>query len=274
MAKRNRATTQKSIEKRIKDGRGAERLSKYKPWLHIQDVPSKGLVTRIKGWKTGRVHHLLSTIELLYFYLLVWSLDVFDIREQYPLLPMEETLAIAQTCGIRHPIDPHTKHPIVMTTDFVNTIRRDMKDVDQARTLKYKEALSSKRTLEKLEIERRYWERRKVDWKIVTEDDIPTVLGRNVEWFHQYRNLDDFSLLHEFSVRQIISTLTQGVSDQNLPLRNITLQTDDRLGLDPGTSLSIVRHLLANRRWQIDMNKPINPGQRLILIAEPAIVNV
>ena len=37
-------------------GQGAN----YNPWLHIQDVPSQGLASRIKGWKTRRVHHLLS----------------------------------------------------------------------------------------------------------------------------------------------------------------------------------------------------------------------
>jgi hypothetical protein len=269
MAKRNRKTDKKKINKRIEEGRGTGRLSEYNPWLHIQDVPSKGLVTRIKGWKTTRVHHLLSIFELMYFYVLEWSTDVFDIREQYPLLPLEETLAIAQACGIRHPTDPHTKHPVVMSTDFVNTIQQNGKNIDQARTLKHKQELRSKRKLEKLEIERRYWEKRKVDWKIVTEDDIPNVLARNVEWLHQYRHLEDFSDLTEFTIHQIISVLTKSVCEQNVSLRNITLQTDDRLGLEIGTSLSIVRYLLANRSWQVDMNKPINPGKQLILTHAP-----
>jgi ABC-type multidrug transport system fused ATPase/permease subunit len=69
-------------------------------------VASQGLASRIKGWKTGRVHHLLSELETSYFYLLEWSLSVLDIREQFPLLPLEETLAIADQCGIAHPNDP------------------------------------------------------------------------------------------------------------------------------------------------------------------------
>jgi hypothetical protein len=265
MAKRNRNSTQKSIDKRVKAGRGAGRLSNYTPWLHIQDVASRGLVTRIKGWKTGRVHHLLSLLELRYFYVLEWSQDVIDIREQYPLLPLEETLAIAQACGIRHPTDPHTKCPVVMTTDFINTVRRAGSDIDHARTVKYEKDLLSKRMLEKLEIERRYWEERGVDWKIVTEGEISTVLAKNVEWFHQYRNLEDFSTIPPLEVEQITSVLSQNLETHNSSLRSITLHTDAHLGLEPGTSLSLVRHLLACRRWRVDMAKPINACQPLIM---------
>ena len=56
-------------------------------------------MTRIKGWKSGRVHHLLSLLELRWFYVLDWNLEVIDVREQYPLLPLEETLAIAADRG-------------------------------------------------------------------------------------------------------------------------------------------------------------------------------
>lgn len=83
--------------------------------MHIQDIASTGLASRIKGWKTGRVHHLLSKLETEYFYVLEWSNIVSDIREQYPLLPITETLEIAEQLGILHPTDPRTKESIVMT---------------------------------------------------------------------------------------------------------------------------------------------------------------
>lgn len=266
MAKRKRKTTQKSINMRIKEGRGMGRLAEYSPWLRIQDVPSKGLSTRIKGWKTGRVHHLLSLLELSYFYVLEWSQDVTDIREQYPLLPLEETLAIAESCGIRHPADPRTKHPIVMTTDFVNTVRRGVTDFDEPRTVKYKSDLLKLRTLEKLEIERRYWAARKKTLKIITEESIPGALAKNVEWLHSYRHLGDFAYLNEFVFSQTASAIKDALRRQSAPLRDITLQVDDCLGLEAGTSLSIVRHLLANRSLRVDILKLINPNERLILL--------
>jgi len=208
MAKRNRATHQTVIDKRISDGRGQGRGSDYKPWLLVQDVPSQGLVTRIKGWKSKRVHHLLSNLELSYFYVLEWSPIVFDIREQYPLLPLEETLAIAEQCGIRHPTDPKTQEPVVMTTDFFITVPQSIEVIEQARTLKTAKDLQSQRTLEKLEIERRYWHNRNIDWGIVTEQEIPQALTKNVDWLHPFFRIEDLSPLSETEIRRIATALT------------------------------------------------------------------
>ena len=75
------------------------------PYLLVHDVPSNGLASRIWGWKTNRVHHLLSRLELIFFYMLEWCQDVIDIREQFPL-NLDETLAISDRLGVRHPRDP------------------------------------------------------------------------------------------------------------------------------------------------------------------------
>ena len=272
MAKRKRTTSQTIIEKRINEGRGQGRGGDYQPWLLIQDVPSQGLATRIKGWKTKRVHHLLSNLELSYFYILEWSPLVFDIREQYPLLPLEETLAIAEQFGIRYPTDPKTKEPIVMTTDFFITVPRSIEVIEQARTLKIAKDLQSERTLEKLEIERRYWHSRNIDWGIVTEQEIPQALAKNVEWLHTFFRIEDLSpLLSETEIGRIATALTLRMAQGNAVLTGLTAECDDKLGLQPGTALSVSRHLIANRRWLVDMNKPIQPNKFLVLLTTPSI---
>ena len=96
------------IEKRIKEGRGSGRGNEYLPWLTIQDVSSNGLATRIDGWKCDRGHHVMSNLERDYLYILDWSDQVTDIREQFPLLPIEDTQAIADELGVPHPSDPKT----------------------------------------------------------------------------------------------------------------------------------------------------------------------
>jgi hypothetical protein len=266
MAKRKRNTTKATIKNRIKQGRGAGRLAEYKPWLHIQDVPSRGLASRVSGWKTNRVHHFLSLLELYYFFVFEWALVVVDIREQYALLPLEETLDIAKKCGIHHPYDPKTKHPVVMTTDFVNTVRRGPQDLDEPCTVKYSGDLISRRTLEKLEIERRYWECRKMKLKILTESNVPKVLAKNVQWVHAYRCLQDFTELDELTFSLIASNLIAALRKQAAPLSQITLSLDDQLGLEVGTCLSIVRHLISNRHLRVDMLKAINPREPLSLL--------
>lgn len=266
MAKRRRQTNQATTSKRSKEHRGEGRGADYNPYLHIQDVPSEGLVSRIKGWKNGRVTHLLSKLERRYFYIADWSKLVVDVREQFPLLPLEETLAIARDCGFRHPTDPQTGQPVVMTTDFVITISYATGTVDQARAVKPSSKLQHERTLQKLEIERRYWAARKIDWGIVTEREIPTTLADNIELLHSYLSISDRCTLTDAEVAAITSLLTREVSQGQRPLRHIAVDCDKTLGLEPGTSLAFAYHLLASRQWVIDMNSPINPGKKLALL--------
>ena len=266
--KRKRSTTEKLISKRDSEGRGQGRGEAYKPGLLIQDVPSQGLATRVQGWKTNRIHHFLSKLELLYFYLLEWALIVSDIREQYPL-DLKETLLIAEQLGLRHPTDPHTRHPVVMTADFLVTVRRPIGIEEKARTIKYSKDLSSQRVMEKFEIERLYWKERSIDWGIVTENEINRVMAANIEWVHPYKNATDLTPLAASTIRRIEALMTPIVIQGNISLRDITNGLDNQLGLPSGSSLMTVRHLIANRSWQIDMEQPIQVSKRMNLTVIP-----
>src|SRR5438876_7959715 len=169
MAGNKQTIDETKIAKFIGEGRGQGEGAAYKPWLTVRDVPSVGFSSRIMGWKTGRLHHLFSNHESGYFHIGEWAKKVIDIREQYPLLPLENTLAIAESCGIKHPVNPKTKKPIVLTTDFLLTLEHEGQHVEQARTIKPFAQLASDRTLEKFEIERLYWGSLHTDWGIVTE---------------------------------------------------------------------------------------------------------
>lgn len=268
MAKRNRRSNRKVINRRLKEGRGKGRGEKYLPFLFIQDVASIGLATRDKGWITGRVHHFLSKLEWLFFLTLEWVLDIIDIREQYPL-DLDETLAIAKRLGISHPVDPKTREPIMMTTDFVITVRTPTGIIELARTVKYKKDLASLRVMEKFEIERVYWQSRGVDWKIITEQDIDLILAANVKWLHRYRWLHAIAPITEETIQRVEAVLRPQLTEENeLPLRYLTDVSDLNLGLPPGTSLVVVRYLLANRIWEVDMSNPIQPCTKMILLAK------
>jgi hypothetical protein len=273
MAKRLRRYSESTTDKRIKEGRGQGRGGKYKPWLFTHDVASKGRAWRRKGWKTGRTHHLLSDREDDYFLIQDWDPSVIDIREQYPLLPLEETLAIAEECNIRHPSVRHpTKRrvviPVVMTTDFVITISKGLESFDRARTIKYAEDLQSRRTLEKLEIERRYWARRNIDWAIVTEREISPVLAQNIRILHKHLTIEDRVALPDTAIREVAAILNSEVIQSTNSLSSVALECDERLCLQPGTCLTIAYYLLATRQWKIDMFTPIQPGNRLIFSNE------
>ncbi len=272
MAKRERKSDRKVIDKRLRQGRGQGRGADYQPYLRVQDVPSQGLVTRVGGWKTGREHHFMSCLECDYFYMLEWSPLVVDIREQYPL-DLNETLAIAANLGIRHPVDPRTREAVVMTTDFVNTVRLCIGTTEHARTLKYAKDLARPRVMEKFEIERVYWAARDIDWGIVTEREIDPVLAQNIRWLHPYRDAAVLAPLTTAAICNVEATLTPRVVAEYLPLRDLTDDCDRRFTLPPGASLAVARHLLASGRWQVNMKSPIQVPQRLNLIgvAEPSI---
>jgi hypothetical protein len=267
-AKFNAAT----MKRWIAEGRGQGHGEHYGPWLKVQNVPSHGYVNRILGWKTKRRHEFLSNLEASYFYLLEWSLSVIDVREQFPLLPLHETLAIAEQCGIKHPKIPGTNEPVVMTTDFLVDVAHNGTTTEHARTVKPAKDLSSDRTLEKFEIERRYWLRRKVDWAIITERDIPEAFVKNIEWVHHYRDISDKFKVPAEEVQKIERLLAELLKG-GLALTASTNTCDDQLGLEPGTGLAIVRHLLASRRWQIDMQNHIDFRKPIVLLHERIIVN-
>lgn len=254
MAKRKREITNAKIEKFIKEGRGQGTGKDYLPWIRIQDVPSQGRVTRGVGWTTGRRHELLPDNERDYCYLLDYSEDVSDIREQYPLLPIEETIMIAEKIGVKHPTDPKTEVPIVITTDFLIT----SKDKDYARTVKPISELENERTIEKFEIERLYWESRYIDWGMITDHDLPEALIQNIEWVHKEYHNDDVSELGPFVVQSIQRLLTSRLQNGEA-ISKACLACDEQLGLEVGTSLAMFRHFIARKIWSVNMDERIQP---------------
>ncbi|NHN31615.1 TnsA endonuclease N-terminal domain-containing protein [Paenibacillus agricola] len=266
MAKRNRTTTAKVIERRIKEGRGQGHFNLYKPWLTIHDVPSHGIVTRTLGWKSGRLHHFFSEhFELAHFFQMEWSMSITDLREQYPLLPLEKTLFIAEKLGIKHPTDPRTHHPIVMTTDQLLTVRAGEETVYEAHSIKPESKLK-KRVLEKLEIERLFFKDARVKWRLITEKQINYDFVKNVNWLHSSKLLDDLPHISLSLIDNIESILFHALKNQSMPFAKITLQQDRKLDLPPGTCISIAKYLIANRIWKIDMTKLLEPTLQPIVV--------
>ncbi|NBD25548.1 TnsA endonuclease N-terminal domain-containing protein [Paenibacillus glycinis] len=268
MAKKRTRTTASSIARRIKEGRGTGHYSQYRPWLTIHDVPSIGVVTRILGWKSGRLHHYLSEhFELAHHFQMDWSEDVIDIREQYPLLPLEKTLYIAQKLGIRHPVDPKTKHPIVMTTDMLLTLRNDDVTKFVAHSIKPMNQLN-KRTLEKLQIEKEFFKDDGIEWALITEKQINYDLVKNVEWLHSTKSIYNNSSITKALVDQLQPDLYAAITQSDLPLAKVTLAKDQQFALPKGTCIQIVKHLIANRYWVVDMCQRIMPTLKPLHIHE------
>lgn len=272
MFRKRRGMTLDDILRLIAEGRGQGHGAEYLPWILVQDFPSHGQRNRETGWKTGRQHHYFSKNELNYHYILDWSKTVTDIQEQFPLLsrdpssPLREAIDSAKQCGVRYPVDRQSKQPVVMTTDFVITLSQSTGFVRLARTFKPAKDLSNKRTIEKFEIERRFWRARGIDWSVVTENEIDMVLLENIKWIHKFKDLLALYPLTAEQIWRIGTVLTEMVEKSTLALCDISMQCDDRLGLDIGRSLTVARHLIATRQWLVDMRQQIHPSMRVKLL--------
>ena len=246
MASRKLGNSDAKNNKWIKEGRGSGQNTDYKPWITVRDLPSDGRVHRVFGHKSQRTHHLLSDLELAVFLLLEWHQDVIQIREQFPL-EIETTSQIAQEAGIVHPSQSGVKQ--YMSSDFlVNSHdKQQPKFVLQA---KYAEALDDARTIEKLELERRYWRLKEVPWYLITEQDIPQTVIKNIKWLYPAQR-DEIDM--EVLIQRIDYYDYHFSQNPNKNIIDICKNLDIAHELQVGESLAEVRHLLAKRCFTFDI---------------------
>jgi hypothetical protein len=249
MAKHRRKWNFTVYQRYIREGRGQGVGSEYKPWITIQDFASHGMVSRIKGQTTGRIHHLMSNYETSLFYLLDWSDSVTDILEQYPLSDLPEVVKIAEKAQIRYPFDPISGFPYVLTSDF----RIETPNGTEMIAVKPSSELAKPRVREKLEVERRYWTSHNIKWRIVTEHEIDMNKSRIIEWLAQARDLADFGM--SISVQnECMAFFTVSYPHYLDFLERLFLETEQKFGLSAGMGLNVYKHLAYHKRIHFDMN--------------------
>lgn len=252
MARKKYGITEARIRRYLKEGRGQGQGAGYKPWLRTSDVPSLGRVHRVYCPKTTRVHHFLSDTEYFAFLHFWWDDTVIDIREQFPLLDREGTGRIADSLGVKHPMDPHSRTPIVMTTDFLLTLYTGSRQTLKACAVKQASELDNGRVLEKLEIERIYLDERGVEWKVLTEKEVKTPFGRNLEWI--FPCFDESYLGDPALVAPLSSKFVETIlGAPHAPASCLCQEFDSAFELTPGTGLTLLRHLLARKVLTTDL---------------------
>ncbi|WP_199610011.1 TnsA endonuclease C-terminal domain-containing protein [Flocculibacter collagenilyticus] len=246
MASRKLGNSEAKNNKWIKEGRGSGQHSEYKPWITVRDLPSDGRVHRVFGHKSQRTHHLLSDIELAVFLLLEWHQDIVQIREQFPL-EIETTRQIALESGIDHPSLSGVMQ--YMSSDFlVNS--QDPNQPKFVLQVKHSEALSDARTIEKLELERRYWQLKEVPWFLITERDIPETVIKNIKWLYPAQR-DEIDM--ELLIQRVDYYDHHFTKNPNKNIIDICKNLDIAYELQVGESLGEVRHLLAKRCFTFDI---------------------
>lgn len=264
MARKTPKMTDKIIERYIQEGRGQGEGAEYVPWIKVGEFSSQGRGHRIRDPKTGREHHFFSDLEADYFWHLVWNDNIVDIREQYPLLPVEEVEEIALRLGHKYPCEPgeNTRH--VMTTDFLITAKNLDGEYTVARYIKYAKDLKSTRTLEKFEIECEYWANRGIELRAVTEKSFDRRVARNIAFLMGY-----YSSLPQLDDPNMITTIADYIYEliapkwKYHPLSSLMMSVDNNLDLPGGTALSVFFHLAAHKKIPLQMRYELSGTMNL-----------
>ena len=258
--------TEEKIAQFEREGRGKGTGASYKPWIRVSDFSSKGKSRRTFSAKFGRHHELLSDVERNLFLLLEFCRDVTDIREQFPL-DRDETRSFAARLNIKHPVYPGTRVTTVMTTDFLVKFSRNNQDYLEAFSCKTAEDLENPRTLEKLEIERNYYEDLGIPYRLVLDSSLPANKVKNIYWFRQ-------AVLHDHGLaeypdefielgQRLLHELTRAPGKGTLA--QFCANFDARVGTQVGTGLLLARAHLWNGTLQTDLNQPDLPASPAVM---------
>jgi hypothetical protein len=192
--------------------------------------------------------------------------EVVDIREQFPL-PQSSTLRIADQAGIRHP----SVHgvDIVMTTDFVVDVVKGRHRTPIAVAVKYADDLNDRRTIEKLEIERRHWVAAKTRWFLVTELDLCADRTAVALWRHGWHTFEHLDETPEYWAGRCEAMLVALASAGDSSLLDLIRKLEAGGGFAAGDGLTVVRHLLANGTLELAGEGAFDPRGPATQLVQP-----
>ena len=258
MAKGRNLETYTDFERSIKNGYGKGEGKNYKPWIRVQDVPSKGNSAKIQGIKSGREHHTLSEGESCFFYLAEDCDSIVDIREQFPLLPLDLSVKIAKHLDIKHPKNPNSKHCNVMTFDFMLTRTNDKNTWYEAVSVKplnnfLPSNKNRQRIAEKLELERVWCELLEIPYHIFVMTEENRIQSENIQWLtSSVRRNERFN--NEKIYQQAINYLDQGT--YLLPELCLTFEAEFQLTTEQ--VMRLFKELVVNRCIEVDLSQLSN----------------
>lgn len=250
MAKNRTVNTFESVSWKIAHGYGRGLGLEYKPWISGHEFASRGIYVRLKGRTVPRLYCFMSRLEADAFILYDCSQEVTDILEQY-YLTLEETLEIADGLRIAHPRSG--KYFNAVTTDLL--VQKDGQWI--ARSVKTSRDLENERTLEKLEIERVYFSRRGIDWKIITEKELNRTLVQNLNWLWYGESPDSVIADHQLLLDAEAAFL-ELYEIENLPFPHLVDEIESRFSLTTGSAVCVFKSLIRRGIIQVDLTKPLN----------------
>jgi hypothetical protein len=260
MARGRKLESTNDYQKALKNKYGIGEGPEYKPWLEVRDVKSQGVRTQIYGQKVKRIHHLMSSIETELFYLLEFSDNIIDIREQFPILPLNLSLRVAQHIGVEHPTHPKSKEPIVITTDFLTTVKTNSGVEYRALSVKPEGEMKSQRTLEKIDIERVCWQLLGVQFNLFTGNALTQTQSKNISWI-----TSNFRETPTFFDKEQVDCALSALNEGKQVIEDICNRFVARNIVSVDHALTLLRYLIAHKYLEVDLAYAIAESGVLII---------
>lgn len=252
MRRKTLLETQEVICQKLSKGYGQGSGINYRPWLEVGDFRNDGEQTIHPGIKIKRDHHLFSLGEYRNILIAEFTPTVVDIREQYPLLPIEESIEMARECGIIHPQIRGV--PKVLTIDCLLTIESGGSHRLLARSIKRSKDLLDPKEVAKLELERRVCVARKIPWKLVTEVEMTDRMELNLVFLRKWVNIERSPPTVNFA-----STFKDCLSKQDFsePLGKVLDAVAGRLHIAKSLAVWTFQYLAWHREIAVDLSQAI-----------------
>lgn len=259
--KSTRNITAAKRDRRIEDWEAANsKGDKYVPFIDPRDIKSEGSKGRTPDYeRDGQDKRVLSHNERLYAYLLMFDNKILWSKEQYPLLPIDRSRAIAKHLKLRHPKYPGTNVHAVMTTDFYcgkfdgEEVVYSIKDDEEIEKLsdRVKENLENKE-----KIQRAFWESKGVTYHLIyTSKYKSSVFMKNLGKLAPHLKLSfELELIRKRWLNALKLSLR---SSSRGRLSSLLKATSKRIGIDYQQSVSLFHYCLWHKLIKANLNIPL-----------------
>lgn len=221
--------------------------------LKVTTFSSKGRATRIKSIKNNEIYHLQSDNQLRLFLLLEWTDVVTDITVNHELNNLKLNLENIENLRLDKFIDKEIGKLYKLHTNFLITMNKQNLDEQVAISVKSVTELERKVVIEKLEIERRYWNNKGIKFYIITDKELDKTVVDNIMWVRE--TLFDKEINNKEKLSNELYCLLE--QNRHLAIKSLLKVFDSDKHKD-GMGLFIFRYLIAKKRIKINMKLPMN----------------
>ena len=275
--RRNKIMTLKKLIEQIRFGYGQGHGKEYQSWLQIRRKNSTSKSNQVVAWMKplGRVAHYFSRGEYKIALLLLW-LGVEDLREQYPLWPIAhphplqgaegmESMAlpwvrglmeVAEDADIDHGVEVGTNIPYVATIDLLVTLRMctGSKLIGiSCKPYSRSDAVIRPRSLERLELERRYFNEIDARYLVVDSALVPNLMAGQLELWMEYSVPKEpiGIYLHASSFAAFLEDRSE------FSLVEAVVQAAKAVGIDEADAWQLFRYCAWHQLIDVDPTRPL-----------------